>query len=311
MGNYVSNIEDLVIYVLKNGDSIFAKAKNGDPKSLFQMGLIHLVGINTSISFKNASLCFGNQALNNDLEAIRLLGFIAECEGNYSLAFQNYAKTINGEDLTYLDKISMGRYELQNYLQYLNLPLTLNHEITSIFNTYSNDHSSRIGTSIKIAELCNDEMTCMEVAKNLFYANDYISAIQWLKKGNIKADNPLYVKIVKLSEKSKETLMRSKDIQIVDLKNNSLLSLKGKTSFMNVAKKACDAAAATSMNEWIMQNQNRIDGVISAYKEREYMEYLREEEEKRRKRNKILNTIIIILAILLFILLCMVANNTQ
>jgi hypothetical protein len=151
----------------------------------------------------------------------------------------------------------------------------------------------------------------MEVAKNLFYANDYISAIQWLKKGNIKADNPLYVKIVKLSEKSKETLMRSKDIQIVDLKNNSLLSLKGKTSFMNVAKKACDAAAATSMNEWIMQNQNRIDGVISAYKEREYMEYLREEEEKRRKRNKILNTIIIILAILLFILLCMVANNTQ
>ena len=92
MDNNVTNIKDLVIQALTNGSEIKVKAESGDALSCFQMGMIHLLGINTPIDFKKASQYLGSQSLSDDPDANRLLGFIAECEGNYSLAFKNYVK---------------------------------------------------------------------------------------------------------------------------------------------------------------------------------------------------------------------------
>ena len=105
MEKYVTNIKDLVIQALTNGSEIKAKAESGDALSCFQMGMIHLLGINTPIDFKKASKYFGNQSLSNDPDANRLLGFIAECEGNYSQAFKNYANA-GKANRPYINKVS-------------------------------------------------------------------------------------------------------------------------------------------------------------------------------------------------------------
>lgn len=69
MEKYVTNIEDLVILALKNGSEIRAKAEDGDALSCFQMGMIHMIGIDTPIDFQKASKFLGHQSLNNDSEA--------------------------------------------------------------------------------------------------------------------------------------------------------------------------------------------------------------------------------------------------
>ena len=91
MEKYVTSIKELVTHALTNGSEIKAKAESGDALACFQMGMIHLLGIDTPIDFKKASEHLGNQSLADDPDANRLLGFIAECDGNYSLAFKNYA----------------------------------------------------------------------------------------------------------------------------------------------------------------------------------------------------------------------------
>ena len=141
--------------------------------------MIHLLGINTPVDFKKASQFFSNQSLSDNQDAIRLLGFIAECEGNYSLAFQKYAQAEGSEKDSYFDKVIKGRNHIQDYLRKLDLPRSLNKELSSILNDNSKDKTSKTGASVKIAVICNDEQSCLEAAKNLYDAKDFISAIQW------------------------------------------------------------------------------------------------------------------------------------
>lgn len=54
MEKYITSIKDLVIQVMTNGAEIKDKAEKGDAKSCFQMGMIHLLGINTPIDFKKS-----------------------------------------------------------------------------------------------------------------------------------------------------------------------------------------------------------------------------------------------------------------
>ena len=55
MEKYLTNIKDLVIQALTDGSEIKTKAESGDASSCFQMGMIHLLGIDTPIDFKKAS----------------------------------------------------------------------------------------------------------------------------------------------------------------------------------------------------------------------------------------------------------------
>ena len=134
MEKYITSIKDLVIQALTNGSDIKANAESGDALSCFQMGMIHLLGINTPIDFKKASQYFGSPSLSDNQDAIRLLGFIAECEGIFSQAFQYYAQTESSEKDSYLDKIVKGRNHIQDYLKKLDLPATLNKEVSSILS---------------------------------------------------------------------------------------------------------------------------------------------------------------------------------
>ena len=206
MEKYVTNIKDLVIHALTNGSEIKAKADSGDALSCFQMGMIHLLGINTPIDFKKASKFLSNQSLSDDPDANRLLGFIAECEGNYSHAFKNYAQTNSSEKDSFLNRVIMGRNHIQDYMKKLDLPIMLNKEVSSLLTDYAKGKASKTGACVKIAAICNDEPSCLEAAKALYETKDYISAIQWLKKGDVGADNSIYASISERVEKTKKEL---------------------------------------------------------------------------------------------------------
>ena len=302
MEKYVTNIKDLVIQTLTNGSEIKAKVEKGDALSCFQMGMIYLLGINTAVDFKKAVKYFGNQSLVDNQDATRLLGFIAEFEGNFSQAFHYYEKTESSEKDSYLDKVIKGRNHLQDYLKKLDLPITLNKDISAILGDYTKGEASKMGASIKIAAICNDEQSCLEAAKCLYDSNDYISAVQWLQKGNIEIDNPLYAAINKSFELSRDTLLHSNEMKVIDIDGNALLSSDDPTPYLNEVKKTCEDASVNSAIEWKDENKKNIGKLIRIQKEKEKKERLEakaEEAARLRKKKRIVKHSVI--CILLFI----------
>lgn len=314
MEKYVTNIKDLVIQVLTSNSKIQYKANNDDPAGCFQMGMIHLLGINTTIDFKKASQYLGKQSLSNNQDANCLLGFIAECEGCFSQAFQYYAKTENNEKESYLQKVIKGRSHIQDYLKKLDLPATLNKEVSSILSDYAKGKSSKTDACVKIAVICNDEPSSLEAAKALYEDKDYISAIQWLNNGNVSAENPIYVAISDRFEKSKKDLLNSKVLQVVDLDNNSLLSKGEPMQFMSSVKNACDEATKKHNKEWMERSKAYVDVIIKNEKAREQKEYqaaLAEEEARKKKRNKLIKYSAIAATAFLVILLASVGSSSD
>lgn len=120
MDKYITSIKDLVFQTLTNGFEIKSKDEKGNALSCFQMGMIHLLGIDTSIDFKKVSKYLWNQSLNGDFDANRLLSFIAGCEGNFSLAFKNNSNatgsTGNNAKKSYIDRAFTEKNNLQTYL---------------------------------------------------------------------------------------------------------------------------------------------------------------------------------------------------
>ena len=283
-----NKIKDLVIQVLKNESNIQYKANNNNPNGCYQMGMIFLLGINKSVDFKKAHQYFSNSSLSDNQDVNCLLGFIEECEGNYSKAFQYYANKAGDEKDSYVDKVIKGRNHVQNYLKKLDLPIALNKEISTILSAYSKGKASKVGASIKIAAICNDKESCLEAARALYDSKDYISTIQWLQRGEIGDDNPLSVSIKEKFEKSKKDLLSSKDVQVIELDSDSLLSTEDPTKFLNKVKKTCEEASMKSSIEWKEKNKKRIGAIIRDQKNKEKKEILQEEaeEEARKKRRK-------------------------
>lgn len=287
MNKNITSVKDLVIEALSSFSIIKTSADKGDASSCFKMGMIHLLGINTAVDFKKAVKYFGNQSLMDNQDATRLLGFIAEFEGNFSQAFHYYEKTESSEKDSYLDKVIKGRNHLQDYLKKLDLPITLNKDISAILGDYTKGEASKMGASIKIAAICNDEQSCLEAATCFYDSNDYISAVQWLKKGNIGLDNPLYVAIKKSIEKSKDALLHSKEMKVIDLEDDSLLSSDDPTPFLNKVKKECEEASMKSSVEWKDKNKKQIGTLIRIQKEKEKKERLEAAAAEKAKKEKI------------------------
>lgn len=231
MGKYVTNIKDLVIHSWKNGSEIKTKAENGDALSCFQMGMVHMLGINTPIDFKKAALYFNNTSLSNDSDAKRLLGFISECEGDFSESFKRYAEAAdrtNGKETdhtNYIVNVIKERNKLNDYFVKLNLPSNaFSIEISKIFDDYKKGGISKFNACIKTASLCNDELSCSEIAQLLSDKGDYYPAIRWLQKGNVSTTKPLYIFINKKLKEEIDGQILSKSLEIIDVDEASFLS---------------------------------------------------------------------------------------
>lgn len=311
MGKYISSIKDLVILVMTNDSQVIYKANSGEPESCFQVGMMHLLGINTPVDFKKASHYLNNQSLVVNQDATLLLAFISECEGDFSKAFRQYAKTVSGETDTYIEKVIKGRNNLQDLLKNLDLPISFNKEISSILKDYGKGKSSRTGASIKIAAICNDKQTCIEAAKCLFDAKDYTSAIDWLKRGNVGLDNSMYKTINEELRKTTLDLLNSKDLQVINLESNSLLLKEDPTPFLNKVKETCNEASMKCSKEWKDKTKSSIDKIIEDKKSQDYLAALAEEEEAKRRKSGRYILIGIAVLVLLGILVSLLPSSSD
>jgi len=303
MEKYITSIKDLVIESLKNDSQIQYLANVGKPEGCFKKGMIHLLGINTSVDLKEATKFLSDPSLADNQYANCLLGFIAELEGNFSQAFHCYERTESSEKDSYLDKVIKGRNNLQDYLKKLDIHIVLNKEISTILSDYSKGNASKVGASIKIAAICNDEQSCLEAAKCFYDSNDFISAVQWLQKGNIELDNPLYVAINKSFEISRNALLNSKEMKVIDLEGESLLSSDYPTPFLNKIKKTCEEESMKSCIEWKDNNKKCIGKIIRTQKEemeKERLEAEAAEEARIRKKKQIIKHLVIIIFLFIF-----------
>ena len=289
MEKYVTNIKDLVIQALTNGSEIKAKAESGDALSCFQMGMIHMIGIDTPIDFQEASKFLGHQSLNDDSEAISLLGFVSECEGDYSEAFKRYANTadIKGSDKKdYITKVYEERNNLIDYFKKIGLlDDVLNKEISQILNEYIGGGHSKIDACIKLATICNDEPLCLEVAQNYFSIGDYYSAKKWLLKGNIDSSNHLYIYAKERLTEVENAIKSSKDLDVIDIDGDSLLekeyvsSTSNMNDISNITIKSCK-------QNWIVTTSSIVDSVkrILEEEERIRLQKIQEEEAERQRK---------------------------
>ena len=285
---FISSFKDLVIEALTNGSNIKKRADNGDTTACFQMGMIHLLGINTPIDFKKAIRYFGSHSLSDNQEANRWLGFIQECEGNYSAAFTNYAnaagKTGNESTLPYLRKVFEERSRLQNYFKKVALPNLFNILITSIINEYILGDKSKVDASIKLATLCDDEITCLEAAQSLYDAGDLYSAKRWLQMGNVANTNELFIAIENKLSDSMNSLKLSDILQVIDVKGSSLLTdLNLSSSFTGIKQTIVDVAA-TCRQTWMEEIPKLTAKIVNRLDEEEEIERINEHKLKLKEK---------------------------
>lgn len=289
MAKYITSIRDLMIQAYNNISDIKTKTKEGDPEACFQMGMIHLLGVKTPIDFKTASSFLENQSLADDPDACRLLGFIGECEGNYSTAFKNYANAAGKSKQPYINKVFEERSSLQGFFKKLVLPNTvLNKEVSAIINEYIKGGESKVDAIIKLATLCDDEITCLEAARLLYDAGDLYSAKRWLQKGNVAKTNELFITIENKLSDTKKSLKLPEVLQVIDIKGNSLLAELNLSSSILEVKHTCDDVTAICKNTWMEEVPKLIDKIGKRLdeEEKERIKKQKEEEAARLKKQK-------------------------
>lgn len=264
MEKYITSIKDLVYDVLAD------QIADDEPMYNFQYGMVHLLGINTSIDFKKASQFLGKPSLKNDPDANCLLGFIEECQGNYSSAFKNYALAVENSDeknvLSCLQKVSKGRDGLQKTFSKLKLPLALNEKITSILSDCNKGTAkSKFNSKIIASYICEEESFCLETAQELFEAGDIYSAKMLLQIGNVDDSHDLYSKINGLAKDSIDIIKSSKGT-LVELEGESILPNYKKSLSIERIKKECDDCSKICCQEWISGNKTMIDKMVKSQK---------------------------------------------
>lgn len=324
MEKYITSIKELVTQTIAGVSDIKAKAEDGDAESCFKMGMIHLLGINTSIDFKKAGIFFGNQSLADNPVANRLIGFIAECEGQFAQAFSNYAKAGKG-NRPHVNKVNEERNNLQEYFKKLNLPTnSLNKEVTEVLNEYIKEGDSNLDTKIKMAFVCEDERSCIEAAQSLFEVGDVSSAKEWLLVGNVPRTHPLYASIEK--ELSDTKLINvSNTFTVIEVHGNSLLSETKLNFSLAGIKDICIKESISGKQKWestVSKMVNTIKNEIEKEekdrekkkKDAEYQAYLLEQAEeaaRRKRRNKIIKWSVAAGVILLLVIFSAVGSNNQ
>jgi hypothetical protein len=296
MEKYITSIKDLVALKMTN-----AIEESDESVSNFQKGMIHLLGVNTQVNFVRAKQFFGNSSLKNDLDANYLIGFIDECEGNYSSSFKQYALAaeIAGEkrDSAYFQKVSKGREMLQKTFKKYNLPLTLNNQITKILNEINKGTAKKkLNSKMIAAFLCEDDLSSIEVAQELFDGGDYYSAKSLLQKGNVNSSCSLYVKIDKTILASIENIDTVKGT-VLELESESILPDYNNSLSLDTIKKECENSSISCCREWREATKIIIDKMVKSQK--------RKNAKEKEKKKKNIGMVILFAAIPLILLIAL------
>ena len=289
MDKYITTIKDLVIQTITNGSEIKAKAESGDAPSCFQMGMIHLLGIDTPIDFKKASDYFGNQSLSDDQDANRMLGFIAECEGNYSKAFKNYANASKA-NIPYINKVYEERVNLKAFFKKIDLSDSAQNKIiTNVLNEYIKGGDTKVDASIRIAMICEDEDSCLNAAQALYDNGDYSSAMDWLLRGKVSQSNSLYLDVEKKLSNARTLIKESKLIEVIEIEGDSLLAVTTTRTPHDDIRTRCEVASADSVNilyEKTSQIINEEKARINKQKDEETARIKKQQDEEAARIRK-------------------------
>lgn len=280
MDKYITSIKDLVIQVMTNGAEIKDKAEKGDAKSCFQIGMTYLLGVGTSIDFKKSSVFLGNQSLSGNSDAHRLLGFIAECEGQYSQAFSYYAKAGKGNGL-YVNKVFEERSNFLKFLKEFGLSgIVLNKEITSMLNDCISGGIKSLDAKRKLAYICEDETTCLEVAQSEYDEGNFSSAMDWLLRGKVAQNTPLYINVEKKLSNVRALIKESKHAEVIETEGISLLASTPADNPYDDIKTKSEVASAECINNWHEKTSQIIN------EEAARIERQKDEEAARNKRQQ-------------------------
>lgn len=302
MEKYVTSIKDLIYNVMKN-----RIAEDDGATTNFQLGIVHLLGINTSVDFVRAGQFFSNSSLKNDPDANCLLGFVEECQGKYSSAFKHYAfaaeKTSEKQEPSYFQKVCKGRDRLQKSFKKFNLPLAINEQITTLLNDCNKGTAkSKLNSKIIAAFICEDKSTCIETAQDLFETGDIYSAKLLLQKGNIDYSHNLYRKIDKHVSESKDSIKSAKGT-LVELDGESILPDYEKSLSIERIKKEWDDCSKTCCQEWISGNKAMIDKMVKSQKR-----IISKEKAKKQERYEAIGWWLV-LPVVIFGIGCLLGNH--
>lgn len=291
MKKYVTSLKELVYLAIPNWADVKSEANRGNPEACFQFGLILLLGVNANVDYALAKKYLGKPCLADNPEAIRMIGFIDELEGNFSSAFHHYAKSkiIIEEDKysNYIDQVLGGRYELQEFLKKLGLfpNSALNGIITEIINSYIQGGDAKTEAKIKIAYICNDKPTCYEAAKELYELGYCYAASQWIKKCNVSEDDILSVSISDSFSESAKLFEISDEVEIEEIDGTSLLINQRVYSLAEI-KDQVNRNADERRTLWQHNVKQQIDIFAKEKRDKDYKDYLEESRLQEKKRNK-------------------------
>ena len=318
MDKYITSLKDLIAETFRNSFKLNESAKNGDQKACFQMGMVYLLGINTAIDFKKAKLQFSSQSLLNDHYAQRMLGFLSELDGDYSAAFMYYAKAaggvVDGSDDSYIENVKQERETLRGWLNKWNFPVrVLNNAITTILEDYAKGGEKKEKACFEIAAICQEEVSCITVARILMGSGDYSDAMQWLQYGAVEKNNPMYQMIQSKIYENSRFINLSNVLEIIEIDGCSLLSNIDIAANFAPARNALNGISVRCSKLWRKEVMPKIESIKSIWKKEEKNRIKKEEEDrqralkqaelleleekirKKKRRDKIINIILSIL----------------
>ena len=295
MEKYITSVKDLVYNYLTN------RIGDEDDVSFFQLGMVHLLGIGTPVDFKRASQFFGNSSLKDNSDANRMLGFTAECEGDFSSAFKYYAlsaeSTKKTKDCSQLQKVIQGRDELQKMFSKFDLPMTFNGVLSNVLGELNKGNAkTKLNSRIISALVSEEQLICKEVSNELLEAGDLYSAKILLMKGNIDKNDELYQEINKRVSQYQVEKKNSKGA-VVELEDSSILPDYDKSLSIADIKKKCLEEVKSCSNQWKSSCKTIIDKAMKSQKRKIA-------KEKTEKINKIMGIIFLaIVPLILFVAL--------
>ena len=329
MEKYITSLKDLIAETFRNSFKLNESAKNGDSKACFQMGMVYLLGINTAIDFKKAKLQFSSQSLLNDHDAQRMLGFLSELDGDYSAAFMYYAKAaggvVDGSDDSYIENVKQERETLRGWLNKWNFPArVLNNAITTILEDYAKGGEKKEKACIEIAAICQDAVSCINVARILMGSGDYSNALKWLQYGAVEKNNPMYQMIQSKLNETNSLINLSNVLEVIEIDGCSLFSsidiagiFAPARNMLNEISVRCSKLWRKEVmpkieiikSKWKKEEKNRIqkeEDRLRALKQAELLE-LEEKIRKKKRRDKIIDIVLSILY-LPYVWICVSAN---
>lgn len=227
MGKYINSIKELVAKAVYDSENLKTAASQNEANACFQIGMACLFGAVSDVDFPKAKQYLGDSSLAKSDEALRLLGFIAECEGNIGDAFSSYVKAFDSDgkktNVEYFDKVIKQRDILSKEFDSLSIKgVEWNNNITRLLDSYKKHKLTKADMFVLLAMVQKDEASCLEAANSLLEKGEAYAAKRWFERSGAGNKHPLFSKIENKINETRLRLNLSVVPEVIELESNNL-----------------------------------------------------------------------------------------